>query len=97
MSYKHLVQQDVDLSRLGFGDSLLFEFNEEECLLRISVFDGFHYQDHLVVDLAYELGEKTTDDGTPIPQKSPCDLCKFNPPSSTDGKPCTICPASASK
>lgn len=24
---------------------------------------------------------------------SPCDLCRFNPPSSADGKPCTICPA----
>ena len=24
---------------------------------------------------------------------SPCDLCDFNPPSSFDGKPCTICPA----
>ena len=22
-----------------------------------------------------------------------CDLCKFNPPSSTDGNPCTMCPA----
>lgn len=25
--------------------------------------------------------------------KSPCDLCRYNPPSSTDGKPCTMCPA----
>lgn len=24
---------------------------------------------------------------------SPCDLCRFNPPSSFDGKPCTMCPA----
>ncbi len=24
---------------------------------------------------------------------SPCDLCIFNPPSSADKKPCTICPA----
>ena len=24
---------------------------------------------------------------------SPCDLCQFNPPSSADGKPCTMCPA----
>lgn len=24
---------------------------------------------------------------------SPCDLCVFNPPSSCDGKPCTMCPA----
>ena len=25
--------------------------------------------------------------------KSPCDLCKYNPPGSGDGKPCTMCPA----
>ena len=27
--------------------------------------------------------------------KTPCDLCAYNPPSSCDGKPCTMCPASA--
>lgn len=25
----------------------------------------------------------------------PCELCAFNPPSSRDGKPCSVCPASA--
>ena len=25
----------------------------------------------------------------------PCDMCKFNPPSSGDGKPCNVCPAQA--
>jgi len=24
---------------------------------------------------------------------SPCDVCVYNSPSSTDGKPCTMCPA----
>ncbi len=24
---------------------------------------------------------------------TPCDACRFNPPSSKDGKPCSICPA----
>lgn len=24
---------------------------------------------------------------------SPCFLCKYSPPSSGDGKPCTVCPA----
>ena len=24
----------------------------------------------------------------------PCDVCMYNPPSSMDGKPCCICPAS---
>lgn len=27
------------------------------------------------------------------PLTSICDLCIYNPPSSTDGKPCTMCPA----
>ena len=26
---------------------------------------------------------------------TPCDLCKFNPPTSGDGKPCFMCPAQA--
>ena len=26
-------------------------------------------------------------------QQSPCDLCAYDPPSSLDGKPCTMCPA----
>ena len=28
---------------------------------------------------------------------SPCDVCKYNPPSSGDGKPCLMCPACASE
>lgn len=27
--------------------------------------------------------------------KTPCDLCKFNPPTSSDGSPCSMCPAQA--
>lgn len=26
---------------------------------------------------------------------TPCDVCRFNPPSSRDNAPCTICPAQA--
>ena len=29
--------------------------------------------------------------------KYPCDLCRYNPPSSCDGKPCTMCPAQATE
>ena len=29
--------------------------------------------------------------GTPHP--CPCDLCRYNPPSSADGKPCSMCVA----
>ena len=28
-----------------------------------------------------------------LEQTSPCDLCRYNPPSSGDGKPCSMCPA----
>lgn len=30
-----------------------------------------------------------------LPLHSPCDLCMYNLPSSTDGKPCSMCPACA--
>ena len=29
----------------------------------------------------------------PATEPTPCDVCRYNPPSSTDGNPCTICPA----
>lgn len=29
----------------------------------------------------------------PSAQPSPCDMCRYAPPSSMDGKPCTVCPA----
>lgn len=28
---------------------------------------------------------------------SPCDVCRYNPPSSGDGKPCSMCPAEATE
>lgn len=37
----------------------------------------------------YEAGYRKQSDLTP------CDVCQFNPPSSTDGKPCSVCPAQA--
>jgi hypothetical protein len=29
----------------------------------------------------------------PSAQLIPCDVCRYYPPSSTDGKPCSVCPA----
>ena len=29
----------------------------------------------------------------PSVQLTPCDVCRYNPPSSMDGKPCAACPA----
>ena len=32
---------------------------------------------------------------TALGANDPCNLCRFNPPSACDGKPCTMCPAEA--
>ena len=32
-------------------------------------------------------------DAMPTVDAVPCDVCRFAPPSSGDGKPCTVCPA----
>lgn len=32
-------------------------------------------------------------DHAPTVDAVPCDVCRYSPPSSGDGKPCTICPA----
>ena len=35
--------------------------------------------------------------GLPTIEAEPCTFCAYNPPSSGDGKPCTVCPAVAKK
>lgn len=32
-------------------------------------------------------------EGQPTAHLLPCDVCAYNPPSSGDGKPCSMCPA----
>ena len=54
MAYQFLCGRDANLSKLGFGDFLHFDFDSERCLLRISIFHNDHYQDHFVVDLKDE-------------------------------------------
>jgi len=54
MAYELLTDKNVDLSQVGFGDSLMIEFDKEKCYLRVSIFDHDHYQDHFVVDLKDE-------------------------------------------
>lgn len=51
MAYELLVDKDVDLSELGFGDNLTIEFNKEECTVRISVFERYHHKDQIEVNL----------------------------------------------
>ena len=48
--------------------------------------DAVADSDKIAKDL-YNAGYRKQSDLTP------CDVCRFNPPSSGDGKPCTVCPA----
>ena len=42
----------------------------------------------------YGILEPAMENAIPIPDNAtPCNFCRYNPPSSTDGKPCTMCPA----
>ena len=34
-------------------------------------------------------------DDVEVKSLTPCDVCAYNPPSSSDGKPCCMCPAMA--
>lgn len=57
------------------------------------VLDLSEYSDKLWQN-AFETGKKfaaVQSDGC----QTPCDLCKYDPPSSGDGKPCSMCPAAA--
>ena len=45
---------------------------------------GKHWDGHTEEDVTRLLS---------LESQSPCDLCRYNPPSSTDGKPCSMCPA----
>lgn len=46
-------------------------------------------------DVLVAINDAPTIDAVPVVQGSPCDLCRYAPPSSFDGKPCAMCPASA--
>ena len=47
MAYELLAEKDVDLSKLGFGDNLVVEFDPEQCKLRVSIFEEGHFQDEV--------------------------------------------------
>lgn len=55
MAYELLVEKDVDLSKLGFGDNLVIEFDPEQCTLRVSVFEKGHFQDDMKLSVADNL------------------------------------------
>ena len=41
----------------------------------------------------FEIVQMETLWGLPSERLNPCDVCKYNPPSAMDGKPCAMCPA----
>lgn len=55
MAYELLVEKDVDLSKLGFGNNLVIEFDPEQCMLRVSVFEEGHFQDEIELSIADKL------------------------------------------
>lgn len=60
--------------------------NEEAKRIAIGLRTDFKCKSNTMVDFCNTI-IKT------LGQTSPCDLCQYNPPSSGDGKPCSMCPA----
>lgn len=53
------------------------------------------WQNYMEFDIVHRLAaiEDTLGDEYDLEHLSPCTFCRFNPPSSCDGKPCCMCPA----
>lgn len=59
-------------------------------------YKGDTLMDYEVVDMIEDcIDNAPSADVVEMKQLTPCDVCAYNPPSSGDGKPCTICPATA--
>lgn len=76
-----------DLARLlkniaNEWDDYIFFCREEEKLPKLS-------HDEFYAKAILDAGHRKQSDLTP------CDVCQYNPPSSGDGKPCSVCPAQA--
>ena len=55
-----------------------------------------YYDDEQGFEIAYKVDIDKLPTLTPQNEPlMPCDVCMYNPPSSMDGKPCCICPASS--
>lgn len=48
---------------------------------------------HIIPLLIRAIRFQMTADVREVKHLSPCDVCAYNPPSSGDGKPCSMCPA----
>ena len=67
------------------GFRALIELKPQEAIEKIREYEEKQKQD---CD-----NDKERDSDSEACANSPCDLCRFNPPGSGDGKPCSMCPA----
>ena len=49
----------------------------------------------LMIEKLERLKDEIAEKDAEISNLTPCDVCAYNPPSSFDGKPCCVCPATA--
>lgn len=78
----------------------LYPPNKEPLIIRCNGLTKTDELDALQKTLQKQAGDKPVillpyycDIVKPPVQLTPCDVCRYNPPSSTDGKPCSVCPA----
>ena len=71
---------------------------ENDLISRSALLEKIQYRPHfkcmssIIVDGCVRIIRRTIEKA-PVAATSPCDLCRFSPPSSTDGKPCVMCVA----
>jgi hypothetical protein len=78
----------------------LYPPNKEPLIIRCNGLTKTDELDALQKTLQKQAGDKPVillpyycDIVKPPARMTPCDVCRYNPPSSTDGKPCSVCPA----
>jgi hypothetical protein len=88
--------RDDEMKKIfGFieSDLILMKMSASEAVEKIRAYEEKQKQEGRSGYVSF-VGDKQQEQGvkTVFPD-NPCDLCRFNPPGSGDGKPCTMCPA----
>lgn len=63
--YKYIATYKEDLSAIGFGDELQFDYDPSDGCLRVSVFKDNHWQDEAVIRLPELFIEEDSRSGVP--------------------------------
>ena len=79
-----------EIAELTYNAALTIDVLIGRVKLCEKTFEENVIQEKKIYQSGFEAGKKAFEDETP------CYLCKYNPPSSTDGKPCCMCPAEGS-